>query len=85
MTFEILETETRGTIIKVVGVGGAGGNAVEHMIRRGVQGVEFVCANTDHQALARSSSRTTSFSECRPMLTNPSGSSRVRDPFGVKI
>jgi cell division protein FtsZ len=57
MTFEILETETRGTIIKVVGVGGAGGNAVEHMIRRGVQGVEFVCANTDHQALARSSSK----------------------------
>jgi cell division protein FtsZ len=57
MTFEILETETRGTIIKVVGVGGAGGNAVEHMIRRGVQGVEFICANTDHQALARSSSK----------------------------
>jgi cell division protein FtsZ len=57
MAFEILETETRGTVIKVVGVGGAGGNAVEHMIRRGVQGVEFVCANTDHQALARSSAR----------------------------
>lgn len=57
MAFEILETETRGTVIKVVGVGGAGGNAVEHMIRRGVQGVEFICANTDHQALARSSSR----------------------------
>jgi cell division protein FtsZ len=56
MSFEILETETNGTIIKVVGVGGAGGNAVEHMIRRGVQGVEFICANTDHQALARSSS-----------------------------
>jgi cell division protein FtsZ len=57
MTFEILETETRGTIIKVVGVGGAGGNAVEHMILRGVQGVEFICANTDHQALVRSSSK----------------------------
>jgi cell division protein FtsZ len=57
MAFEILETETRGTVIKVVGVGGAGGNAVEHMIRRGVQGVEFICANTDHQALARSSAR----------------------------
>ncbi len=57
MTFEILETETRGTVIKVVGVGGAGGNAVEHMIRRGVQGVEFICANTDHQALARSSAK----------------------------
>jgi cell division protein FtsZ len=57
MAFEILETETRGTVIKVIGVGGAGGNAVEHMIRRGVQGVEFICANTDHQALARSSAR----------------------------
>ena len=55
MSFEILETETNGTVIKVVGVGGAGGNAVEHMISRGVQGVEFICANTDHQALARSS------------------------------
>jgi cell division protein FtsZ len=57
MAFEILETETRGTVIKVVGVGGAGGNAVQHMIARGVQGVEFICANTDHQALARSSAR----------------------------
>jgi cell division protein FtsZ len=57
MAFEILETETNGTVIKVIGVGGAGGNAVEHMIRRGVQGVEFICANTDHQALARSSAR----------------------------
>jgi len=54
MAFEILETETLGTVIKVVGVGGAGGNAVEHMIRRNVQGVEFICANTDHQALSRS-------------------------------
>ena len=57
MPFEILETETQGTIIKVIGIGGAGGNAVEHMIRRGVQGVEFICANTDHQALSRSSAR----------------------------
>jgi cell division protein FtsZ len=54
MAFEILETESAGTIIKVIGVGGAGGNAVEHMVRRGVEGVEFVCANTDRQALARS-------------------------------
>ena len=43
-----------GTQIKVIGVGGGGGNAVEHMIARGVQGVEFICANTDAQALARS-------------------------------
>lgn len=44
----------RGTQIKVMGVGGGGGNAVEYMIQRGVQGVEFICANTDAQALARS-------------------------------
>ena len=51
---EIVEKEACGTVIKVVGVGGAGGNAVDHMIREGVQGVEFICANTDAQALKRS-------------------------------
>jgi len=51
--FEIVESEPSGTVIKVVGVGGAGGNAVDHMIREGVQGVEFICANTDIQALNR--------------------------------
>jgi len=52
MEFEMLDTEPAGkTIIKVVGVGGAGGNAVQHMIRRGVQGVEFICMNTDAGAL----------------------------------
>ncbi|MGF5878552.1 cell division protein FtsZ, partial [Klebsiella pneumoniae] len=53
MSFEILETETQGTVIKVVGVGGAGGNAVAHMIAQGVQNVEFICANNDAQALAK--------------------------------
>ncbi|MEN9759254.1 MAG: hypothetical protein RLZZ281_46 [Pseudomonadota bacterium] len=59
MNFEMFETETQGTIIKVVGVGGAGGNAVNHMISRNVQGVEFICINTDAQALARSKATTT--------------------------
>ena len=55
MEFEMLDQETAGkTIIKVVGVGGAGGNAVQHMIRRGVNGVEFICMNTDAGALQRS-------------------------------
>ena len=55
MEFEMLDQETAGkTIIKVVGVGGAGGNAVQHMIRRGVDGVEFICMNTDAGALQRS-------------------------------
>ena len=54
MTFEMLDNVTQGAVIKVIGVGGAGGNAVQHMINRGVQGVDFICANTDAQALARS-------------------------------
>jgi cell division protein FtsZ len=51
---DFVENEPNGTVIKVIGVGGAGGNAVEHMIREGVQGVEFICVNTDAQALNRS-------------------------------
>ena len=55
MEFEILDVNVAGkTNIRVVGVGGAGGNAVQHMIRRGVQGVEFICMNTDAGALKRS-------------------------------
>ena len=51
--FEIVEKASGGTNIKVIGVGGAGGNAVDHMIREGVQGVDFIIANTDAQALSR--------------------------------
>jgi len=55
MEFEMVDQDIAGkTIIKVVGVGGAGGNAVQHMIRRGVDGVEFICMNTDAGALQRS-------------------------------
>jgi cell division protein FtsZ len=55
MNFEMLDEEmgAKGTVIKVVGVGGAGGNAVGHMIRRNVQGVDFICCNTDAQSLER--------------------------------
>ena len=55
MPIEMMEEETfnLGTQIKVIGVGGGGGNAVGHMIDCGVQGVEFICANTDAQALTR--------------------------------
>ena len=57
--FELEEVAGQGsdgnsTVIKVVGVGGAGGNAVDHMIREGVGGVEFICCNTDSQALKKS-------------------------------
>ena len=53
-SFEMLEPTTEGAVIKVIGVGGAGGNAVNHMINRGVQGVEFIAVNTDRQALKSS-------------------------------
>ena len=57
--FEIIDQSPQeGAIIKVIGVGGCGGNAVEHMIERGLSGVEFICANTDAQALRRSTART---------------------------
>ncbi|MCB1979113.1 MAG: cell division protein FtsZ [Burkholderiaceae bacterium] len=57
MPIEMIEAEefNQGTQIKVIGVGGGGSNAVEHMIARAVQGVEFISANTDAQALMRSS------------------------------
>lgn len=54
MPIEMIEDFNQGTQIKVIGVGGGGGNAVEHMISQGVQGVDFICANTDAQALNRS-------------------------------
>jgi cell division protein FtsZ len=54
MAIEMIEEFDLGTQIKVIGVGGGGGNAVEHMISQKVQNVEFICANTDAQALNRS-------------------------------
>jgi cell division protein FtsZ len=54
MEFDMVDNASLGTVIKVVGVGGAGGNAVQHMINKGVSGVEFIAANTDAQALAAS-------------------------------
>lgn len=56
--FEIMEAESQDAVIKVIGVGGCGGNAVDHMIEQGVQGVEFITINTDAQALKRSRART---------------------------
>src|SRR6059058_3132073 len=51
--FEIVDSQATGPIIKVIGVGGAGGNAINHMIEQGVEGVEFIAVNTDAQVLAR--------------------------------
>jgi len=57
--FEIMDTQTQEAVIKVIGVGGCGGNAVDHMIASGLGGVEFICANTDAQALKRNQAGTT--------------------------
>jgi len=56
--FEIIEVPSQEAVIRVIGVGGCGGNAVDHMIANGVNGVEFICANTDMQALKRCQART---------------------------
>jgi len=56
--FELMDTCPQNAVIKVIGVGGGGGNAVEHMVKGNIEGVEFVCANTDAQALRNCSMRT---------------------------
>ena len=56
---ELLESQAPEAVIKVVGVGGCGGNAVDHMINNGVQGVEFITMNTDAQALKRNLAKVT--------------------------
>lgn len=56
--FELVDAENSTAIIKVIGVGGGGGNAVEHMVNASIEGVDFICANTDAQALKKSSSKT---------------------------
>jgi len=56
--FELLDSIPQSAVIKVVGVGGGGGNAVRHMISNNVEGVEFVCANTDAQALTNVQAKT---------------------------
>lgn len=57
--FEIMEKDSQEAVIKVIGIGGCGGNAVDHMISKNVSGVEFICANTDAQALLKSVATTT--------------------------
>ncbi|MFN3785273.1 MAG: cell division protein FtsZ [Thiothrix sp.] len=49
--FELMDSAAKGAVIKVIGVGGGGGNAVKHMAMSGIEGVEYICANTDAQAL----------------------------------
>jgi cell division protein FtsZ len=57
--FELVDNQLQSAVIKVIGVGGGGGNAVEHMLGESIEGVDFVCANTDAQALNSSKAQTT--------------------------
>ena len=56
--FELMDVDSQSAVIKVVGVGGGGGNAVNHMLRSSIEGVDFICANTDAQALKNTEVRT---------------------------
>lgn len=56
--FEIVENKKQKAVIKVIGVGGCGGNAIDYMIEKNVMGVDFICANTDLQALQKSQAST---------------------------
>jgi len=56
--FELVDNVPQSAVIKVIGVGGGGGNAVNHMIKNNIEGVEFICANTDAQALKNIGART---------------------------
>ena len=56
--FELMDSSRQSAVIKVIGVGGGGGNAVAHMMSAGIDGVDFICANTDAQALGNSKVKT---------------------------
>ena len=65
--FELMDAYSQNAVIKVIGVGGGGGNAVAHMVTSGIEGVEFLCINTDAQALKHSKVKTA----CRSAATSP--------------
>ena len=56
--FELMDAYSQSAVIKVIGVGGGGGNAVAHMLTTGIDGVDFMCVNTDAQALKHSKVKT---------------------------
>jgi cell division protein FtsZ len=57
--FELMDSFSENAVIKVIGVGGGGGNAVQHMVKTGIEGVDFICLNTDAQALTSTQAKTT--------------------------
>ena len=56
--FELIDATNQAAVIKVIGVGGGGGNAVQHMLGANIEGVDFICSNTDVQALKNSTAKT---------------------------
>src|ERR1700690_2938991 len=56
--FELMDAYSQSAVIKVIGVGGGGGNAVSYMVSSGIEGVDFICVNTDAQALKASKIKT---------------------------
>ena len=78
---ELIDAQSQEAVIKVVGVGGCGGNAVDHMISQGVQGVEFVVANTDAQALKRNQATNVWVMNLRRQL--PTLAANLKNQFGM--
>ena len=81
--FELVDHTPQSAVIKVIGVGGGGGNAVNHMVRNNVEGVEFICANTDAQALKKVEARTvlqlgSAITKGLGAGTNPTSAVRLR-------
>jgi cell division protein FtsZ len=75
--FELMDAYSQSAVIKVLGVGGGGGNAVAHMVDSGIEGVDFICINTDAQALKRVEGARP---RCRSAATSPRASARAPIP-----
>ncbi len=73
--FELMDSYSQNAVIRVIGVGGGGGNAVAHMVKSGIEGVDFICANTDAQALKTAKVKTALQIGCNDV--------RTRDPFSA--
>ena len=77
--FELMDAHSQSAVIKVIGVGGGGGNAVSHMVDTGIEGVDFVCAKTDSHALKGSRVRTSLQIGCNIAKGLGAGSDRSRE------
>ena len=88
--FELMDSFSQTAVIKVIGVGGGGGNAVSHMAKSGIEGVEFICVNTDAQALKHSQVKTSLQIGCNITKglgagANPEVGRQAKDVFPLEI